>query len=69
MKGVRVFIKITGFEMILRHCLQKESSDDREEDLVNGMVSGFYKDNDYRAISAKNLAAFIKLGLAHERVG
>lgn len=64
-----MFIKITRFAMILRHCLQKIRSDDREEDLVSGMVSGFYKDNDKRAISAKNLAAFIIPGLAHERVG
>ena len=60
---------IADFELVLQHCLQKIKSDDRDEAVVYGKLSGFYDDNGYLTVSGENLAAFIKLDLAHERVG
>ena len=59
---MNVHNRITDFELVLQHCLKKIKSDDRDEALVYGKLSGFYEGDGF-------LAAFIKLDLAHERVG
>ena len=66
---MKLHYRNADFELVLQHCLQKIKSDNRDEALVYGKLSGFYEDNGYLTVSGENLAAFIKLDLAHERVG
>ena len=66
---MNVHNRITDFELVLQYCLKKIKDDDRGEALVYGKLSGFYENDGYLTVSGENLAAFIKLDLAHERVG
>ena len=66
---MNVHNRISDCELVLQHCLQKIKNDDRDEALTYGKLSGFYQDNGLLTISGENLAAFLKLDLAYERVG
>lgn len=60
---------IADHELVLQHCLAKTQNFDREQALTYGQLSGFYDAENKLTLSGENLAAFLKLDLAHERVG
>ena len=62
-------ISMGDHELVLQHCLKKTNNTDRQQALKYGQLSGFF-DNEHRlTLSGEHLAAFLKLDLAHERVG
>ena len=60
---------IADHELVLQHCLAKIANFDRDQALAYGQLSGFYDAKNKLTLSGENLAAFLKLDLAHERAG
>ena len=63
------YSKITNDELLLQHCLRKNKTTDRDQALVYGRRSGFLDNSNKITPSGANLVKFLKLDLAHERVG
>ena len=66
---MNVHNRITEYELVLQHCQKKVKNADSDEALVYGKLAGFYYEDGRLTISGENLAVFLRLDLAHERVG
>ena len=60
---------IFGHELVFQYFLKKTKYSDRNQALAYGKLSGFYDEDNMLTLSGENLAAFLKLDLAHKRVG
>ena len=66
---MNTYSNITNDELVLQHCLRKIKTPDRDQALVYGQLSGFLDNSNKITPSGANLVKFLKLDLAHERVG
>ena len=67
--SMNAYSRVKSTEVVLKPCFKKTKNTDRDQAMHYRRLHGYFDETNGQMDSGRNLAQFLRMGLAHERAG